>query len=485
MWNHRLQITEYVFLAISCVGLAVAVVSGQLIYAAVPVAVFLLLNLINRQRLEHSIKRRINVANIQLYRQLSQELQALKEQPLLEKQPGHLIETEVTELEPSTLDNSQIQAQISSLEKSLSSVVQYLKSSSLPARVKHLEDAIATATAEITRINRQLPNTSQSKPRTGLKLPLAELQQHVEPTLPKWNQLYTLSGHSDWVSSLAITPDGQTLASASFDGQIKLWDVSTGELLHTLCEHLQGVLSLAITPDGQTLVSGSFDETIKLWNLDKGEWIDTLRGHKSSVRSLAITPDGQILISASFDQAIKLWHLERREFLGNLTEEAGLVSTIALTLDGQTLASGGSDGIICLWQLDLDQATEQPSPAGTLRGNLSSVCSLAISPDAQLLTAGCTDGNVKLWQLDTLELCNVFQGHSGQVMSVVFSPDGQTLISGSAGGNIQFWHLQTGKRLGSLALETTASVTAALISADGQLLAGGGIDGTIQVWQRN
>ena len=77
----------------------------------------------------------------------------------------------------------------------------------------------------------------------------------------------TIKGHSDWVNSVAISPDGQTIVSGNLDNTIKVWNLDTGELLHTLEGHSNSVNSVAISPDGRTIVSGSEDETVKVWQV--------------------------------------------------------------------------------------------------------------------------------------------------------------------------------------------------------------------------
>jgi WD40 repeat protein len=540
MLKHRLLIAEYIFLFAAVVGWVVAILLGHLIYAAVPVSVALLLNLLNRLRLEQQMKRRLTAAMNQLERQLIQENYALHEQRLeaaiaqeapaklfasLKAQiPEYLAQLESSELQSSALKIIQFNERLTSLEESLNSVVEYLNSTSLPSRVERLEDAIASATDEITWIEHQLADTRHNRSNeheeqlptiqppefptvTEPQLFTSELTNSVpiephplspssafvpveEPqdfSLPSqnWSVLQLLKEHSDWVSALAISPDGQTLVSGSFDKTINVWHLPTGELIHTLSQHSKGVLCLAISPDGQTLASGSFDETIKLWRLDTGELINTLNGHTSSVRSLAISEDGQTLISGSLDETIKLWRLDTGEFLGNLCQWTGQVSAITLSPDGQTLASGGGDGVISLRLLDTAEGQIKPSPAIALTGNVSSVCSLAMTPDGEILAAGCTDGNVKLWDIGTLKPLGVLQGHAGPVMSLVFSSDTPTLISGSADGTIIIWHLGTGQQLGILTDNSAASVMAIAISPDGRLIASGGADSTIKLWQRD
>ncbi|MEG4089742.1 WD40 repeat domain-containing protein, partial [Microcoleus sp. Pol12B4] len=106
----------------------------------------------------------------------------------------------------------------------------------------------------------------------------------------KWQCVYTLPGHSSFVNSLAISPDGKIMASGSWDKTIKIWNLETAELIGTLTGHSDRVNSVAISSDGKMLVSGSSDETIKFWNLHSGDLLCTFPGHSMEVNSVAINP---------------------------------------------------------------------------------------------------------------------------------------------------------------------------------------------------
>jgi WD40 repeat protein len=168
--------------------------------------------------------------------------------------------------------------------------------------------------------------------------------------LSKMERLYAFLGHFGSVRSVAISPDGQTLASGAGDKTIKLWNLSTGELVNTLFGHSSSVLSVAISRDGQTLASGGGDKTIKVWNLSTGELLNTLSEHSDSVRSVTFSPDGQTLASGSDDSTIKIWHLSTGELLTTLTEHSEGVNSVTFSPDGQILASGSDDGTIKIWQ---------------------------------------------------------------------------------------------------------------------------------------
>lgn len=119
--------------------------------------------------------------------------------------------------------------------------------------------------------------------------------------------LYSLTEHSGKVYSVAISRDGQILASGSQDKTVKLWNLQTGKLLRTLTGHSLTVHSVAISPDGKFLASGSADKTIRVWNLNAGELIQTLGEHSEKVAVVAFSPQENLLVSGSQDETIKIW----------------------------------------------------------------------------------------------------------------------------------------------------------------------------------
>ncbi|KAK3946786.1 hypothetical protein QBC32DRAFT_329042 [Pseudoneurospora amorphoporcata] len=165
----------------------------------------------------------------------------------------------------------------------------------------------------------------------------------------KLEGLLTLEGHSDSVSSVAFSPDGQRLASGSWDKTIKIWDPASGSCLQTLEGHSGYVSSVAFSPDGQRLASYSDDKTIKIWDPASGSCLQTLEGHSDSVRSVAFSPDGQRLASGSWDKTIKIWDLASGSCLQTLEGHSDSVWSVAFSPDGQRLASYSDDKTIKIW----------------------------------------------------------------------------------------------------------------------------------------
>ncbi len=160
----------------------------------------------------------------------------------------------------------------------------------------------------------------------------------------------TLVGHTQEVQSVAFSPDGQTLASGSTDGTVKLWNVNTGKAFRTLSGHTDSVWSIAIAPDGKTLASGSWDRTVKLWDLETGALRRTLSGHSKQVYSVAFSPDGRTLASGDLNGTIKLWSTRSGCQKGTLKGHTDSVE-ISFSADGKTIISGGFDDTIKVWRL--------------------------------------------------------------------------------------------------------------------------------------
>ncbi len=179
----------------------------------------------------------------------------------------------------------------------------------------------------------------------------AFLGQPLNITLGKVSLANTLQGHENSVLSVAISPDGKTIASSGDDRKIKLWNLATGKPISSLNAYSGQVNAVVISPDGKTLVSGNDDNTIKIWNLTTGKQIRTLTGHSDSVHALAISVDSQTLLSGSDDNTIKIWDLATGEQIRTLVGHTFWVRSVAMSQDGVILASGSFDKTIKIWNL--------------------------------------------------------------------------------------------------------------------------------------
>ena len=170
-----------------------------------------------------------------------------------------------------------------------------------------------------------------------------------------------------------------------------------------------GVWSVAFSPDGQRLASGSWDKTVKIWDSATGKELFSLKGHAGPVRSVAFSPDGQRLASASADQTVKIWDSATGKELFALKGHAGMVTSVAFSPDGQRLASGSTDKTVRIW----DSVTGKELFA--LKGHAGAVRSVAFSPDGQRLASASNDKTVKIWDSATGKELFALKGHAGWV----------------------------------------------------------------------
>jgi RNA polymerase sigma factor (sigma-70 family) len=280
------------------------------------------------------------------------------------------------------------------------------------------------------------------------------------------------------LEAVAFSPDGKTVAAGGQSRTIRLWDTATGKAVGTLEGHTAVVRALSWAPDGKTLASASDDATVRLWDPVRRKEVLRFKGHRSPVWSVAFSPDGKAVASGANDRenAVRVWDAATGRERFDPAEHSGWVGYLSLLPGGKTLVTACSDGSVRLWDLPtgkpLDRFVSQQSRAKAF----------ALAPGGKLAAGACPDGMLRLVELPTGRPVRQWQAHPGVAKSVAFSPDGRLLFSSGDERATYVWETATGKQVGRLGPDHPEVVWSYAFTADGKTLITGGHTGALRLW---
>ncbi|WP_245326760.1 c-type cytochrome [Bradyrhizobium sacchari] len=255
--------------------------------------------------------------------------------------------------------------------------------------------------------------------------------------------------HSDAVNAVAFLVDGR-MATAGADGRIAIWTLGRPQPDQVLEGHTGPIVGLAVSPDASRLASASWDHTVRLWSLSDGT-SRVLEGHSQNVNGAAFTPDGRSLVSVGYDLTARVWHLA--DGTSEIATLPASLNAVAVAPDGEIVA-GAADG-------KLRMLTPDGKESGEVMAAATPIVALTVSNDGALIAAAGIGGTVVIVNRKARSVLRTLVGPGMPVWSVGFLPDGATLLTGGADGKIRRWNVLTGEAIGSNLLGTPADPLAA------------------------
>lgn len=329
-------------------------------------------------------------------------------------------------------------------------------------------------------IVKSLENVRWNNPEEKVKFnEYSKIVKNLKTKTPPQGKLIrcinTLFGHTQSITTIAVTPDSKILISVG-DEIIRLWDINEGTLINSLKGHSKAVTTICLNKDGTILACGSRDKTISIWRLPDGNLLDNLSANVASIWSLAMTEDARIIASASY-QEVRLWQYPPGRLYKNLRGHQREVEKVIISNDNSLLISAGGQKDNTLRVYTLPNGDHQ----STLTGHQDGIWDLAITPDNQILATASQDHTIKLWSLSDATQIATLDDHQDKIWCLAITPDGKTLVTGSEDHTIKLWSLSTLK-LNQTLTDHQDAIFCLNISSDGQLLATGSKDNTVRLW---
>lgn len=278
----------------------------------------------------------------------------------------------------------------------------------------------------------------------------------VDPALADANKKPIKAAHASLVESLAVSPDGKTLASGSFQ-EVILWDPATGAVKSRLGGFAERVVCLAFSPDGKLLAVGGGIPTepgeIKVFDLASLKPVlDLKNGHSDTVFALAFSPDGKRLATASADKFVKVFEIPSGKLIRSFEGHTHHVMDVGWQADGKALVSGGADNVIKVWDLDKG---EQIRTFGNYTKQITRLVFKGKTPEI-LVCSG--DQTVRTWNITNGASSRNFPGATDYLYAVATSADGKLVATGGEEGIVRIYDGATGKLVKAVSGETASEM---------------------------
>lgn len=237
-----------------------------------------------------------------------------------------------------------------------------------------------------------------------------------------------------------IKHDSQLLTASGISGLIgeaAVWNVADGKQVQSIRGHRDTLYDVELSPDGELLATCSYDREIILWNAETGEQVRALKGHNGAIFDVAFNPDGTVLASASADETCKVWRVSDGVRLDTLSQPTGEQYAVTFSPDGRFIIAGGADNRIRAWRF---VSREQPriNPLVYARfAHEGPIVALEFTPDGKGLVSVAEDKTVKLWATSDYTELKLYEPQPSVAMALAVAGGGNAFLLGRMDGSLQ------------------------------------------------
>ncbi|KLO14925.1 WD40 repeat-like protein [Schizopora paradoxa] len=293
-------------------------------------------------------------------------------------------------------------------------------------------------------------------------------------------------GHDDSVVSIAFDAEGKRLVSSSKDGEIRIWDASSGECLVRYRAKVSGPTFVGFVPEGDRVVVGVSSGEIDLISSTSGQKLQSTSSPQKNIMSIAVNPKGKHFASGSRENII-LWDYSSCTRVGQLVGHDGNVLTLAFSPDGSTIASGSDDTTVRLWKTEAAQS--DGVAFAVLAAHTATVNVVGFNRDGTQLASGSFDDRMVVWDVSCDPPSIIFSGdahlkeaNQPTIDSLAFYPNGPAFVTGGGDRNLILWDVEKWKSIGLPVKIHDGAVLSIAFSPDGKRVATGSVDTTVKIW---
>lgn len=319
--------------------------------------------------------------------------------------------------------------------------------------------------SQVLQINPQMTRALRGSKVCGGE-PIVKAGNNSTVNFIEWSQIRCLNGHENIVTALAITPDSHWLASGDSDGNLYLWDTTTGILQTGLIGHSKHISSLAITQDGTRVASASWDYTIRIWEAPAGSCLWEIQGHHDNITKVRFTSDGRFLISGSWDGTAQIWDVISHEHIATLPHTGAWVQDVAIFPDGKLALTCTDQEDVFLWDVAKAEIIQQ------IRG-----LSIFLSQDSKIVITSYYN-TIEIWEMPSFKQLDCINT-THKELCLGLTEDKALLLTKNEDDMLSFWDLLSKRKLSIFHSE---EANCAVVNCDGNSLATS-MNTTIYLWE--